>query len=167
MERTKLKLAVIVLLALLNLCLLSIVLLRHGQAQLYEQTGHQQALIYLENQGISVQESVIPWDSVLLKPGKDPTSLILSQAPLPVERIAETWDVQPMAQPETLLVAFANGLNSSGLSCQEITAITEGYTYTSQDDRAVLTPIWVLETDSGTFHLDCASRELAQTPAHS
>lgn len=167
MERTKLKLAVIVLLALLNLCLLAVVLLRHGQAQLYEQTGHEQALIYLEGQGISVSEAVVPWDSVLLKPGKDPTRLILTQDSLPAERLAGTWDVQPMAQPETLLVAFANELNRSGLSCHQITSITEGYTYTSQDDRAVLTPIWVLETDSGTFYLDGASRELTRTPTNS
>lgn len=167
MERTKLKLAVIVLLALLNVCLLSIVLLRHGQARLYEQTGHQQALIYLERQGISVQEENIPWDSALLKPGNDPTSLILTPTSVPVEHIAETWDVQPMAQPETLLVAFSNELKQNGFSCHQIFSITEGYTYTSQGDRAVLTPIWILETDTGMFHLDCASGEISQTSTNS
>lgn len=163
MERAKLKLAVIVLLALLNLCLLAVVLIRHGQAELYEQTGRDQAIIYLERRGLTVREDSIPWDSALLDPGTDPTALLLP--PLPAEGMADAWETQPMAQPETLLVDLAVGLDSLGARCSQILTITEGYTCTSQEDRSVLTPVWVVETDAGVFRLDCAAGELARADA--
>ena len=56
MERTKLKLAVIILLAALNLCLLGVVVSQNRQTQRYEELGREQALLYLENRGIAVQE---------------------------------------------------------------------------------------------------------------
>lgn len=34
--------------------------------------------------------------------------------------------------------------------------IQEGYWYSGEEDRAVLTPMWEIETDQGTFLLDCA-----------
>ena len=37
-----------------------------------------------------------------------------------------------------------------------IHGIQEGYWYSGEEDRAVLTPMWEIETDQGTFLLDCA-----------
>ena len=41
-----------------------------------------------------------------------------------------------------------------------IQSIEEGYRYSGEGDRAVLTPMWALTTDQGTFLLDCASGAL-------
>ena len=162
MERVKLKLTVIVLLALVNLVLVVIVVSRLGQAELYQREGRDQALIYLERHGITAQAETIPWESALLEPNQDLQTLIFPDSSLPPEGMAETWEVQPMAQPETLLVDFVGGLEDLGASCRRITSVTEGYAYTSQGDRAVLTPLWQVETDQGIFRLDCASGELSR-----
>ena len=63
MERAKLKFTVIILLVILNVILLGIVINQRGQAKDYEQVGRTQALVYLEQHGISVAEDVIPWES--------------------------------------------------------------------------------------------------------
>lgn len=50
---------------------------------------------------------------------------------------------------------FVRGLSELGQTCEMIHGIQEGYWY-SGEDRAVLTPMWEIETDQGTFLLDCA-----------
>lgn len=158
MERTKLKLAVIILLAALNLCLLGVVVSQNRQTQRYEELGREQALLYLENRGIAVQEETVPWESSLRETSKPSQDQLLDQKSSPPAGV--TWEVQSMRQPETLLVDFAVGLEEIGTSCSEIRSITEGYTCASDETRAVFTPVWQIETDSGTYRLDCAAGTL-------
>lgn len=158
MERTKLKLAVIILLAVLNLCLLGVVVSQNRQTQRYEELGREQALLYLENRGISVQEETVPWESRLQETNKPSQDQLLDQEVSPQAGV--TWEVQSMRQAETLLVDFAVGLEDLGASCSEIRSITEGYTCASDETRAVFTPVWQIETDSGTYCLDCAAGAL-------
>lgn len=161
MERTKMKLAVIILLAVLNLCLLGVVVGQNRQTQRYEEMGREQALLYLENRGITVQEKTVPWESSLSGTGKPSQNQLLDQeGTLPAK---VTWEVQSMRQAETLLVDFAEGLENLGTSCSEIRSIMEGYTCASDETRAVFTPVWQIETDNGTYRLDCASGTLTRT----
>ena len=62
MERTRLKLAVIFLLAALNVVLLGYVLLQAQQSKDYEDLTRQQIMTYLTDHGIAVSETRIPWD---------------------------------------------------------------------------------------------------------
>ena len=62
MERTRLKLAVIFLLAALNVVLLGYVLLQAKQSKDYEDLTRQQIMTYLTDHGIAVSETHIPWD---------------------------------------------------------------------------------------------------------
>lgn len=164
MERAKLKLTVIVLLAILNLCLLTNVIIRHVQAQLYENEGRTQAMVYLERNGIAAGEESIPWESALLGPNQNLEALLLPGSETPPLETAELWEVQPMRGPETLLVDFVQGLAELGTGCTEMQAITEGYICTSEGDRAVFTPQWEITTDTGTYRLDCASGDLTKQP---
>lgn len=52
------------------------------------------------------------------------------------------------------------GLPALGVETVTIQSIEEGYRYSGEGDRAVLTPMWALTTDQGTFLLDCASGAL-------
>ncbi len=51
---------------------------------------------------------------------------------------------------------FVRALSELGQTCETIHGIQEGYWYSGEEDRAVLTPMWEIETDQGTFLLDCA-----------
>ena len=83
MERAKLKLTVIILLALLNVLLLSLVLSQNLQSRTYEQDGRVQALVYLDDRGIQAEEDVIPWESVFLDAKADPGKLLLEESQVP------------------------------------------------------------------------------------
>ena len=99
MERAKLKVTVIVLLAILNVILLGLVINQRSQAQVYEQTGRTQALAYLEQNGISTEEGVVPWESKLADPQVDP-----EQAEFLSDQVTtDTWEIRAMRRPETLL----------------------------------------------------------------
>ena len=63
MERTRLKLAVIFLLAALNVVLLGYVLLQAQQSRAYEDLTRRQAMTYLETHGVLLSESIIPWET--------------------------------------------------------------------------------------------------------
>ena len=156
MERAKLKFTVIVLLAVLNVILLGLVLDQRSQTQVYEQAGRTQATAYLEQNGISVEEDVIPWQSQLTDYRDDPDleELVTKQV------TTETWEIQSMRQPETLLVDFVAGLKDLEVRCTRIASITEGYVQTVDGEKTVFTPVWTIVTDNGSYRLNCADGTL-------
>ena len=79
MERSKLKLAVIFLLAALDLCLLGIVVWQDHSARSYETAAMEQAMLYLENHGIRARRETIPWETSLDVPVKSLPEHILIQ----------------------------------------------------------------------------------------
>lgn len=46
---------------------------------------------------------------------------------------------------------FVRGLSELGQTCETIHGIQRGYWYSGEEDRAVLTPMWEIETDRGPF----------------
>ena len=163
MERSRVKLTVIFLLIVLDLCLLGILLYQNHNTLAYEQLTRDQALLYLENHGIRTDESVIPWETGLEVPVKKLPEYVLPETPLPETGLGENYEVRTMRRPETLTADFVRGVRQLGVRCTEIKAITEGYAFAAQTDRAVLTPVWVVETDGGTFYLDCSDGTLRRT----
>ena len=163
MERSKVKLTVNFLLIVLDLCLLGIVAYQNHSARVYEQVTRDQALLFLENHGIHAAEETIPWETALEVPAKKLPEYILPETPLPAAGLGESYEVRTMRRPETLLADFARGADRLNVRCTELTAVTEGYAYVAQADRAVLTPVWVLETDGGTYYLDCYDGTLRQS----
>ncbi len=160
MERARLKLRVIFLLAVLDLCLLGVVVYQNHDARTYEKLTQDQTLIYLERHGISARRETIPWKTSLEVPVKKLPERILPQTPLPEGGLGESYEVQTMRRPETLVADLVRGIGQRKVSCTELRKITEGYRYAAQGDRAVLTPTWVVETDGGTFYLDCSDGSL-------
>ena len=163
MERSRLKLTVIFLLLVLDLCLMGIVLYQNHTARNYEQLTRQQALAYLENHGIRVDRDVIPWKTSLEVPVKRLPERILPETPLPDQGLGESYEVQTMRRPETLLADFVRESGQWKTPCSEIRSITEGYRYAAQGDRAVLTPMWVISADTGTCYLNCYDGSLSRT----
>ncbi|MDY3013796.1 MAG: hypothetical protein SOR61_01100 [Evtepia sp.] len=161
MERSKLKLTVIFLLAVLNICLLGIVFVQNRQSHAYEEITYRQATVYLKKNGIDVEPEIIPWDSIFLSQSPGDTAMIMEPENLPKEGFPENCDIQVMREPATLLVDFVQGLSKLEKTCHEITSITEGYHYSGEGARAVLTPMWKIDTDAGVFLLDCGSGELS------
>ena len=157
MERSKLKLTVIFLLVVLNLFLLGSVVLQHHQTQAYEATTRQQILLYLENHNVSVAEEVVPWETALSTQAEDLTGQLLPQQE---EGLPADCEIQPARAAATLLMYVVQGLPALGVETVTIQSIEEGYRYSGEGDRAVLTPMWALTTDQGTFLLDCASGAL-------
>ena len=160
MERSKLKLTVIFLLVVLNLFLLGSVVLQHHQTQAYEATTRQQILLYLENHNVSVAEEVVPWETALSTQAEDLTGQLLPQQALPEEGLPADCEIPPARAAATLLMYVVQGLPALGVETVTIQSIEEGYRYSGEGDRAVLTPMWALTTDQGTFLLDCASGAL-------
>ncbi len=156
MERAKLKFTVIVLLAILNVILLGVVISQRSQAQVYEEMGQEQVLVYLEQHGVSVEKDVIPWENTLTDPRLVPekTALLSDQI------TTETWEIRAMRRPETLLVDFVTGLSQLDVKCSRIASITEGYVHTVEGERTVFTPVWTIITDNGSYRLDCADGTL-------
>ena len=156
MERSKLKLTVIFLLAVLNLVLLGCVIFQHQQARSYDQLAQNQILIYLENNGIAARPEIIPWETALTTRPEDLASQLLEGEEIPDQGLPANCEVQPARETATLLMDFVRGLEDLDRTCTELRAIHEGYQYSGEGDRAVLTPTWEMETDRGTFRLDCA-----------
>lgn len=153
MERAKLKFTVIILLAVLNVILLGLVITQRNQARVYEEAGRIQALEYLAQNGISVQEDTIPWESTQSDSRVDPAR----QEMISELSETDTWEIQAMRQPETLLVDFVAGLSELGVKCTRIASVTEGYVHVVREDRTIFTPVWTIVTDNGSYRLDCAS----------
>ena len=160
MERSKLKLTVIFLLAVLNLFLLGNVFLQHHQARSYENTTREQVLVYLQRSGVTVDRDTVPWQSALSQQPEEAVSQLLPDQSLPAEGLPTHCEIQPSRGAATLLMDFVGGLTELGETCTRIEAIQEGYQYSGEGDRAVLTPMWELSTDNGTFRLDCAQGTL-------
>lgn len=163
MQRARLKLAVIFLLIVLDLCLLGLVAYQHHTARAYESLTREQALLYLENHGIRAEEETVPWETSLEVPVKQLPERVLPQHPLPEGGLEESLEVRTMRRPETLLADLVRGLDQLGETCTRLLSVTEGYDWASQADRMVLTPMWVVETDGGTYYLDCADGVLRRT----
>ena len=128
MERSKLKLTVIFLLTVLDLFLLGSVLMQCHQSRAYARTTRREDL----------------------------ADQILPDSEWPAQGLPDNCEVQPAREPATLLMDFVRGLSELGQTCEMIHGIQEGYWYSGEEDRAVLTPMWEIETDQGTFLLDCA-----------
>lgn len=160
MERSKLKWVVVFILILLNLCLLLAVGMQNSTAKQYESIARTQAVVYLNNHGISIDEAAIPWETKLAAGIKQAEEQVITGAEIPESGIPLACEIQTQRQPETLVVDFVVGLETLPASCTQILRITEGYDYRSEGSRAMLTPIWQIESDAGVFRLDCATGEL-------
>ena len=92
MERTRLKLAVIFLLAALNVVLLGYVLLQAQQSKDYEDLTRQQIMTYLTDHGIAVSETHIPWDEDWRAVVLEEESSNMGGDPLPEGGLPENCD---------------------------------------------------------------------------
>ncbi len=165
MERAKLKWVVLFILILLNVCLLLAVWMQNSQSDRYEGIARTQAVVYLKNHGISIDGGMIPWETDLADGIKRAEEQVITGVKLPETGIPISCEIQTQRQPETLVVDFVVGLDTLQVSCSQIRSITEGYDYKSEGSRAMLTPIWRMETDVGTFRLDCATGEVSKEGA--
>lgn len=114
MERSKLKLTVIFLLTVLDLFLLGSVLMQCHQSRDYARTTQTQILVYLERNGIEVQQETIPWESGLSARREDLADQILPDSEWPAQGLPDNCEVQPAREPATLLMDFVRGLSELG-----------------------------------------------------
>ena len=161
MERTRLKLAVIFLLAALNVVLLGYVLLQAQQSRAYEDLTRRQAMTYLETHGVLLSESIIPWETDTTKIDLDTERTDdFGGDPLPAEGLPENCEVEDSRKTVTLLLDLVRGLSDWNASDTEVQAIQTGYRYVGEGDRGVLTPMWKLETSGQSYYLNCATGEV-------
>ena len=158
MERTRLKLAVIFLLAALNVVLLGYVLLQAQQSRAYEDLTRQQIMTYLTDHGIAVSETRIPWDEDWRAVVLEEESNNMGGDPLPEGGLPENCEVETARSAVTLLMELVGGLSDLGVST--IQSIETGYRYAGEGDRGVLTPMWKLETSGQSYYLNCATGEV-------
>lgn len=156
MERTRLKLAVIFLLAALNVVLLGYVLLQAQQSKDYEDLTRQQIMTYLTDHGIAVSETHIPWDEDWQAVVLEEESNNMGEIP-PGGGLPENCEVETARSAVTLLMELAVGLSDLGVSSATIQSIETGYRYAGEGDRGVLTPMWKLETSGQSYYLNCAT----------
>lgn len=161
MERTRLKLAVIFLLAALNVVLLGYVLLQAQQSRAYEDLTRRQAMTYLETHGVLLSESIIPWETDTTKIDLDTERTDdFGGDPIPTEGLPENCEVEDSRKTVTLLLDLVRGLSDWNASDTEVQAIQTGYRYVGEGDRGVLTPMWKLETSGQSYYLNCATGEV-------
>ena len=160
MERTRLKLAVIFLLAALNVVLLGYVLLQAQQSKDYEDLTRQQIMTYLTDHGIAVSETHIPWDEDWRAVVLEEESSNMGGDPLPEGGLPENCEVEDSRKTVTLLLDLVRGLSDWNASGTEVQAIQTGYRYVGEGDRGVLTPMWKLETSGQSYYLNCATGEV-------
>lgn len=158
MERTRLKLAVIFLLAALNVVLLGYVLLQAQQSRAYEDLTRRQAMTYLETHGVLLSESIIPWETDTMKIDLDTERTDdFGGDPIPAGGLPENCEVEDSRKTVTLLLDLVRGLSDWNASDTEVQAIQTGYRYVGEGDRGVLTPMWKLETSGQSYYLNCAT----------
>lgn len=158
MERTKLKMAVVVLLLVTNLLLLSVAVFQHRQNVHYTREGISGAMTYLKSHGIQAEQEDIPWSSSLPdSPEKVQTAEVafLLGDEMPE---GESFSLENARRGETLVVDLANGLDRLGVTGLTVESITEGYRYEAVSRS--LSPVWRVKTDSGVFYLNCADGTL-------
>lgn len=160
MERARLKLAVIFLLAALNIVLLGCVLMQAHQTKEYQRLTCQQVMTYLQNHGIRVAEETIPWETDTEPLTLDENSIQMGGTPLPEGGLPDNCEVETSRDAVTLLMDLVRGLSDLDVTEAEISAIQTGYRYTGEGDRGVLTPMWALETDTQRYYLNCATGEV-------
>lgn len=161
MERTRLKLAVIFLLAALNVVLLGYVLLQAQQSRAYEDLTRRQAMTYLETHGVLLSESIIPWETDTTKIDLDTERTDdFGGDPIPEGGLPENCEVEDSRKTVTLLLDLVRGLSDWNASDTEVQAIQTGYRYVGEGDRGVLTPMWKLETSEQSYYLNCATGEV-------
>ena len=160
MERTRLKLAVIFLLAALNVVLLGYVLLQAKQSKDYEDLTRQQIMTYLTDHGIALSETHIPWDEDWRAVVLEEESSNMGGDPLPEGGLPENCEVEDSRKTVTLLLDLVRGLSDWNASGAEVQAIQTGYRYAGEGDRGVLTPMWKLETSGQSYYLNCATGEV-------
>ena len=161
MERTRLKLAVIFLLAALNVVLLGYVLLQAQQSRAYEDLTRRQAMTYLETHGVLLSESIIPWETDTTKIDLDTERTDdFGGDPIPAKGLPENCEVEDSRKTVTLLLDLVRGLSDWNASDTEVQAIQTGYRYVGEGDRGVLTPMWKLETSGQSYYLNCATGEV-------
>lgn len=160
MERTRLKLAVIFLLAALNVVLLGYVLLQAQQSKDYEDLTRQQIMTYLTDHGIAVSETRIPWEEDWRAVVLEEESNNMGGDPLPEGGLPENCEVEDSRKTVTLLLDLVRGLSDWNASDTEVQAIQTGYRYVGEGDRGVLTPMWKLETSGQSYYLNCATGEV-------
>lgn len=152
MERSRIKLAILFLLVVVNLFLLGLVAIQHNENVSYEKIARVHTMTYLEQQGIQVKDASIPWKSTL-PTDSSATAYLLPGYAAPKEGFA----IQSGAQAATLLIAFG-----AQQLCGNIQNITEYYAPAAEG--TVLHPVWLLETDAGAFLLDGVTREVSPYP---
>lgn len=161
MERTRLKLAVIFLLAALNVVLLGYVLLQAQQSRAYEDLTRRQAMTYLETHGVLLSESIIPWETDTTKIDLDTERTDdFGGDSIPAGGLPENCEVEDSRKTVTLLLDLVRGLSDWNASGTEVQAIQTGYRYVGEGDRGVLTPMWKLETSGQSYYLNCATGEV-------
>ena len=84
----------------------------------------------------------IPWESGLSTEIQDLPAQLLDPGDLPAEGLPAACEIQPALEAPALLMDFALGAEEAGLTPLTIQAIREGYQYSGEADRAVLTPMW-------------------------
>lgn len=158
MERTKLKLAVIFLLVVMNLLLLGNAVVQHRQNVRYTREAVTEAMVYLEGHGISVGREDIPWTSRL---PADPEKISSSEGivfPGDTMQEGETFLVGSSRRAETLAVDLANDLTALGVTELTVDSVAEGYRYDGVTRTMV--PVWQVKTDRGDFYLNCTDGTL-------
>ncbi len=77
----------------------------------------------------------------------------------------DTTQMEVLTAPDMLL-HFLEIVQTEGLSCQEIRAITWGYVYAtgSLSTQASLIPVWLIETDAGSYLLNALTGK-RETPS--
>lgn len=161
MERARLKLAVIFLLAALNAVLLGCVLVQANQTKEYEQLTCQQAMTYLKNHGVSIAEAMIPWETDATKIDLDAERTDdFGGDPIPTEGLPESCEVEDSRETVTLILDLVRGLSDLSASGVEVQTIQTGYRYAGEGGRGVLTPMWKLETVGQIYYLNCTTGEV-------
>ena len=133
---------------------------KDGQVLYHAAALQEQTLAYLSSRGIAVAAETIPWESGLSTEVQDLPAQLLDPGDLPAEGLPAACEIQPALEAPALLMDFALGAAEAGLPPLTIQAIREGYQYSGEADRAVLTPMWELTTDRGTFLLSGAEGTL-------
>lgn len=81
----------------------------------------------------------------------------------PVGRMEEDTASSPITVP-TALMKFYTGLNTLGDVCSQIKDITQAYTIGSAiSDPVPMTPVWCINTDTGSYQLDLLTGTLSRT----
>ncbi len=160
MERTRLKLAVIFLLAALNVVLLGYVLLQAQQSKDYEDLTRRQIDDLSDDHGIAALRNIIPWDDGLAGDRSGGGEQQHGGRSPPGGGSAGKLRGGDRPERRDAPHGACRGLSDLGVSAATIQSIETGYRYAGEGDRGVLTPMWKLETSGQSYYLNCATGEV-------